>query len=180
MTLIAATAVSVCLTGSPRAESLPPGQVDFGDFAPPSKGGQFVEVNIPSSLIAMAARFVEKHEPDVAQVLKGLQLVRVNVVGCDDQNRTELQERAQKVRSELNQKGWERLVMARNQGQDVSVYVKTQDKDTVQGLVVIAVDASNQAVFVNIVGDIKPDKLAMLGDKLNIEPLKKLGGATEK
>ncbi len=180
MTLIAATAASVCLTAHTQAENLPPGQVDFGEFAPPGKGAQFVEVNLPSSLISMAARFLEKHEPDVAQILKGLQLVHVNVVGFDDQNRTELEGRAQKIRQELDKKGWERLVTARHEGQDVGVYLKTQNKDTVQGLVVVALDGSKQAVFVNVVGDIKPDQLAMLGDKLHIDPLKKIGAATEK
>ena len=51
------------------AESLPPGQVDFGTFAPPGGGGEFVEVNLSSGLISLAAQFVEKQEPDVAQVL---------------------------------------------------------------------------------------------------------------
>jgi hypothetical protein len=33
---------------------------------------------------------------------------------------------------------------------------------------------------VNIVGDIKPEQLALLGDKFHIDPLKKLGRPAEK
>ena len=162
------------------AESLPPGQVDFGTFAPPGGGGEFVEVNLTSNLISMAARFVEKGEPEVAQLLNGVQLVRVNVVGLNDANRGELEKRTEKIRKELDGKGWERIVSVQQQEQNVGIYLKTLNKDTVQGLVVMVRDGNKQAVFVNIVGDIKPDKLAVLGERLHIDPLKKLGHATQK
>jgi len=65
--------------------------------------------------------------------------------------------------------------MAQQRDQNVGVYLKTRDKDTVQGLVVVAMDGNNAAVFVNVVGDIKPEQLSMLGERLHIDPLKKLG-----
>jgi Na+-translocating ferredoxin:NAD+ oxidoreductase RnfG subunit len=163
-----------------RAENPPPGQIDFGTFSPSSSGGEFVEVNITSSLISLATRFVEKEDADVAKLLKGLQGVRVNVIGLDDTNRKEITDRVSQVRKQLDGKGWERIVTAQKEHQDVSVYLKTANKDTVQGLAVVVVDGGKQAVFVNVVGDIKPEQLAMLGDKLHIDPLKKIGEVTEK
>jgi len=154
-------------------ESLPPGQVDFGTFSAPS-GGEFVEVNVTSSLISLATKFVEKDQPDIAKVLRGLQQIRVNVVGLDDQNRSDIEARVQGVRKDLETKGWERIVKVQEKGQDVGVYLKTQNKDTVQGLVVVVVDGGKQAVFVNVVGDIKPEQLSMLGETLHIDPLKQL------
>jgi len=162
------------------AESLPPGQVDFGTFAPPGGGGEFVEVNLSSGLISMAAQFVEKQEPEVAQLLKGIQSVHVNVIGLTDANRSELEGRAEKIRKQLDGNGWERVVSVQQQAQNVGVYLKTLNKDTVQGVVVMVMDGNKQAVFVNIVGDIKPEKLAELGERLHIDPLKKLGRAREK
>jgi hypothetical protein len=159
------------------AEDLPAGQVDFGTFSPPGEGGQFVEVNLPGSLISMAARIVEKEEPDVAQLLKGLQSVRVNVVGVDDENRSELETRIQGIRKQLDSKGWEKLVTARQQGQDVGVYLKTGNKQSIQGLVVTVMDGKKQAVFVNIVGEIRPEQVSMLGERLHLDPLKKAGDA---
>lgn len=163
------------LTAAAYAEALPPGQVDFGTFSPSASGGQFVEVNLTSSLIGLATRFVEKDQPEIAQVLKGLQLVHVNVIGLNDENRSDMQARVQNIRTALQTKGWERIVTAQEKGQDVGVYLKTQNKDTVQGVVVLVLDGRNQAVFVNVVGDIKPDQLAMIGEKLHIDPLKKIG-----
>ncbi len=169
--------LAASLAASAPAETLAPGQVDFGSFSPP-EGGEFVEVNLTSSLIALASKFAEKADADVAQLLRGLHQVRVNVIGLNDENRPDLEKRAQNIRKQLDKKGWERIVTAQKEGQDVSVYLKTQNKDTVQGLVVMVMDGSKQAVFVNVVGDIKPDQIAMLGEKLHIESLKKAGEAT--
>lgn len=157
-----------------------PGQVDFGKFSPPANGGDYVEVNLPGSLISMAARLIEKQEPDAAKVLNGLQLVKVNVIGMDDQNREELQKRIQKVRKDLEAKGWERIVVAQKDGKDVNVFLKTNGKEAVQGLALVVLDGERHAVFVNVVGDIRPEQLAMLGEKLHIDPLKHIGRSAEK
>jgi uncharacterized protein DUF4252 len=172
--------LSTSVLVSTGAEPLSPGQVDFGKFSPPGSGSQFVEVNVSGGLISLAARLVEKQEPEVAKLLNGLQLVHVNVIGLDDDNRGDLEKRAQHIRKELDGKGWERIVTAQNHDRDVSVYLKMRDKDAVQGLVVMVMDGKEQAVFVNIVGDIRPEQLALLGEKLHIDPLKKIGRATEK
>jgi hypothetical protein len=161
------------------AANLPPGQIDFGEFTPPS-GGEFVEVNLPGSLIALGAKFVEKEEPDVAKLINGIKQVRVNVIGLNDENRDDLQQRAQKLRNELVKKGWERIVMAKQDQQDVGVYLKMDAKSVVQGLVVVVLEGNKQAVFVNVVGDIRPEQLSMLGEKFHIDPLKNLSPESSK
>jgi len=175
--LLAVATVTVCVSANlpVLAEDLPPGQVDFGSFSPPKDGGDFVEVNVPPNLIWLASRLVEKDEPDVAQLLSGLKLVRVNVIGLSDENRDEIHARAQKVRDSLAGKGWERIVTAQQNNQDVSVYLKMATGGSIQGLAAVVFDDKAHAVFINIVGDIKPEQIAMLGEKLQIDPLKQLG-----
>jgi hypothetical protein len=153
------------------------GYVDFGKITPPQAGGEFVEVHIKSNLLSMVGRLVQKEEPEVADLLRGLQLVHVNVVGLDDKNRAEVLEQVEKVRAQLEAKGWERIVTAQEKNQDVRIYVKTRGEEAVEGLAITALDGKHEAVLVNIVGDIKPEKLATLGERLNLEPLKKAGQA---
>jgi hypothetical protein len=178
--MLATAVLPLALGANAFGETLPPGQVDFGTFTAPAGGGEFVEVNVTSSLISLATKFLEKDQPDVAKVLQGLQLVHVNVIGLNDENRPDIQERVQGIRKDLEAKGWERIVKVQDKGQDVGVYLKTQNKDTVQGLVVVVIDGGKEAVFVNVVGDIKPEQLSMLGEKLHIDPLKKIGLEVEK
>lgn len=161
------------------AENQPPGYVDFGRFSAPASGGEFVEVNVKSNLIAMAARLVGKAEPEVADLLRGLNQVRVNVIAVDDKNREEIEGRVRKIRSDLDAKGWERVVTVQNQKEDVGVYVKTRGEEAVQGVTVTVVEG-NEAVFINIVGNLKPEQVGVVGERLNIEPLKKVGAAFEK
>ncbi|MBL9127682.1 MAG: DUF4252 domain-containing protein [Verrucomicrobiales bacterium] len=169
-----------CFANPIYADVPAPGLVDFGKFTPPSGGGQFVEINVKSGLIGLAARLAEKAEPEVAGLLRGLQAVRVNVIGIDDANRTELGERLAKIRSELEDKGWERIVTVQEKSQDVGVYVKHRGEESIEGVVVTVVEANKEAVLVNVVGDIRPEQLVTVGEKLGIEPLKKAAKAGTK
>ena len=58
--------------------------IDFGTFAP-SDNGTFVEIKVSNSLINMAARIARDSEPEVARILEGLNSIRVNVLGFDEE-----------------------------------------------------------------------------------------------
>ncbi|MHB1307669.1 MAG: DUF4252 domain-containing protein [Limisphaerales bacterium] len=147
------------------------GAIDFGKFTPPA-GGEFVEVKVNGNLLAMAAKLAEKTEPEAAQILKGLKSIRVNVVGLDDANRAEIEQRIKNVRADLEAQGWERAVTVQKPGEDVGIYIKTQGDEAVEGLVVTVLQAKGEAVLVNIVGNIRPEQLTAVAERLNIEPLK--------
>lgn len=176
--LVGATVLASSLVLSPflRAEDAPPGFYDFGKFTA-AEGGQLVEVNIRSTLIGLAAKFAERAEPQVADLLRSLKSVRVNVVGVDDKNRSELAERISKARADLDAKGWEQVVRVEEKKESVGVYLKQRGEEAIEGLVVMVVDGDKEAVFVNVVGDLRPEKLALIGERLGIEPLKKAGEA---
>jgi len=165
-----AAAVTVNLHADPAT----PGHVDFGKFSPSSSGAQFVEVNISSNLIAMVTRLGASAEPEIAEVLHGLQGIRVNVIGLDDDNRAGILKRVKSIREDLDAKGWDRVVAVQEKDQDVAVHLKTRGGDAVQGVAVTILVDNKQAVLVNVVGDIQPDKLATIGERFNIDPLKKL------
>ena len=157
-----------------------PGAVDFGKLIPPANGASFVEVNVSPGLLGIAAKLTSKQEPDIADLLRSLKAVRVNVVGLDDSNRADLIAQIRKVRTDLETQGWQRVVSVLEKGQDIGVYVKHRGDEAIEGVVVTVLESEKEAVFVNVVGDLKPEKLAQLGEKLNIEPLRKVGEAVKK
>ncbi len=174
LAFVAALGAAISMSPITASAAADAGEYDFGEFSVPPDGKQFVEVNLTHDLIAIASRLVARQEPDVAAVLKGLQRVRVHVIGLGDDNRAEMTRRIMQVRDELTQRGWQRVVTVRQEGQDVGVYMKTQGEETIEGVVVTVLGEDNQAVFVNVVGNIKPEQIAMIGERFNIEPLKEI------
>jgi len=172
---IAVLAAGVCLN---VLAGLPPGQVDFGKFTPPDGGGEFVEVQIKSNLLSLAAQLVEKQEPAAAQLVRSVELIHVNVIGITDANRAELVKRVHQIRHDLDTQGWEQnVVVQEKNGEDVGIYTKTRGGEALAGLVVTVIEPKGQVVLVNIVGDIRPEQVAVLGEKLDIKPLKDIGAA---
>ncbi len=155
-----------------------PGQVDFGKFAPPDGASEFVEVQIQSNLLALAAQLVEKQEPAAAQLVRSVEFIHVNVIGLTDANRADLVKRVHQIRHDLDAQGWEQnVVVQEKNGEDVGIYTKTRGGEALAGLVVTVIEPKGEVVLVNIVGDIRPDQVAILGDKLDIKPLKDIGAA---
>jgi hypothetical protein len=165
--LVAAGAVCLALASVARADEA--GFVDFGTLNPTGEI-QFVEVNIKSNLIAMVAALTKKTEPEVTQVIEGLKQIRVNVLGLTKENRDDMKKRVTTIRESLDKGGWERIVTAVEKNQDVGIFLKTKDAKTVEGVCVTVVD-KNQVVLINVVGNIQPEKLAIVGERFNVEPL---------
>ena len=185
--LAAVTLVAVAsVTGLPAAEpSAPagtsPGYVDFGTLVP-SAEGKFVEVNLSEGLLRFAATICSHQEPQAADMLKNLKHVRVNVIELNDANRAATIERVKAVRQQLETQGWAHVVNVREapKGDDVQIIARTRGEEAIEGLAVTVISDEREVVLVNIVGDIKPDQIATLAERFNIEPLKNCTPAKSK
>lgn len=151
------------------------GHVDFKNFIPASVG-EVVEVDINPSLMRFAAKLAGKQEPQAAELLNKIQHVRVNVVDLDDSNRDDAFAKIAAVRAQLEAAGWQKTVSVRGsaKGEDVMVYIQQTSDDAITGIVVTVIEGKKQAVFVNVVGDIRAEQLASIGAHFNIKPLRNL------
>jgi hypothetical protein len=168
--LICSLAITGALCSSFVTRAEDSAYVDFGKLSP-SGESQFVEVNIKSNLIAMVAALTKKAEPEITDTILGLKQIRVNVLGLNDKNRGDMKQRVADIKEKLDKNGWERIVTAIEKNQDVGVFLKLKDAKAIEGLCVTVVEG-DQVVLVNIIGDIRPEKLATVGERFNIEPLK--------
>ena len=172
LSVTAAISLIMCLCA--RAENPNPGWIDLGKLPMSSSGKEYVEVNIKGNLISMACKLVEKEEPQVASLLRGLKNIRVNYVGLDASNREIVTSKIVGLREELEKKEWERIVRVQQKSEDISVYMKIRGEDAVEGLVVTVLNQNSEAILVNIVGDIRPEQLSTIAERFHIEPLKKI------
>jgi len=178
-TLLSIAAVGAALllnTNTVQGANLPAGQIDFGQFTP-STEGQFVEINLNSTLLSIASRLTAKADPDTAKLIGGLKSIRVNVIGINEVNRAEINERVGLIRNQLDEQGWQRLVTVKEKKEDVGIFTKFRGEEAVEGIVITVLNGDKQAVLINIVGDIRPEELAAVAERLNIDPLKQVAGA---
>ena len=173
--LLLATGLSLALSTLGFTAETEPGYIDNGQLMPSAKG-QFVEVNLSTTMLKFAARLVAREEPETAELIRGLKSIRVNVVGLDDSNRAGTIEQIESVRRKLETQGWTKMVTVRDQngGDNVDIHVKQRGEEAIDGLVVTVIGKKGEAVFVNIVGNINADQLAKIADKFDIEPLRKM------
>jgi hypothetical protein len=168
----ALAAASLLLSAPLRAESPVPGLVSFGKFTKPTNG-ELVEINLTSDTIGLALQLAGDGQPDLTEVLRGLHSLRVQVVGLDDQNRDEVTARILALRGELGTLGWQQVVSVQEKKEDVGIYLKTRGREAIEGLVITVLDGRKEAVFINIAGDLKIEKLGALANKFNLSALKK-------
>ncbi len=167
-----AAACAAGLAFSTTTAAAEPGFVDFGPALAGVASSQNIEINLPEPLLAFAATIAKCQDADAAALIKDLKQIRVNVLGMDDKNRADLTARIQKIRTQLAEQGWHRAVNVQDNGDDVAVLVKVAHNSAIEGLTITVLGKDNEAVFVNIVGNIDPNRIAALGEKYNIDPLK--------
>lgn len=173
LTLVAFAATSAFASAADRELA----HLDFGKITP-AKDGQSVEIDLDEGLLGLAAQFAEGQEKEAAQILRGLSHVKVHVIGMDQENRSAVLDRVREVRTGLANEGWKRIVLVKDtKGEDVAIFARLNGSSAIQGLTVTVVEADKQAVIVSLAGDIKPEQIAALGQRFNIDPLKKLAVA---
>ncbi|NND83506.1 MAG: DUF4252 domain-containing protein [Gammaproteobacteria bacterium] len=149
----------------------PTGQIDFADLSS-HYGEPKVEINLSASLMKMIGSFAKAEDPEVGQILSNLEFVKVRVYNLngklDKANST-----IDRVSKELKADKWETLVTVNNNedNQKVRVFSKSTN-EVIDGVVVMVVSPekeAGEAVFINIVGEIDPNKIAKITDTLDID-----------
>lgn len=172
--LISGLLLSLGLAIGANAANSNAGYFDIGSLKTPASG-ECVEVKLQSGLLSFAAKVAEKSDPDAAQFLRNIKGVHVNVVKIDDSNRSAVTDSLAEVATKLAKEGWEEIVTVKEQkGDKVHVYLKSRGDECIEGVVVTVQEGDKEAVFVNVVGEIRPEEISKLGAKLELEPLKKL------
>lgn len=132
-----------------------PGYVDFSELSQ-NYGEPRVMVNLGGSLLKLVGSM--KHDDPVAEeALKSLESVRIHVYDTAGDT-TSADARMDAVSGKLTSLDWEQIVRVQEPENRVNIYVK-HSEDRIHGLMIMAVNAE-EAVFVNVLGDINPAHLS--------------------
>lgn len=164
--LLALCLISPVSAQEPAIESLP-GYVDFGSLAA-VYGEPRVMINISGMILKFmtAAAAASKDEPEAAALMRNLKAVRVNVYNTAGVMTPALEQIAN-VKAVLEQSAWQPVVQVKENSEEVQIFMKASEAE-IQGLTVMTVDGE-EAVFINILGNIDPQQLSVVMDRLNVD-----------
>lgn len=156
------------------------GFVDFGNLEKFESGEEATEVVIEAHLLNMVSKMAGKNEPELAQMLQGIKLIKVHTFSVTEANYEKLTGIVNSVDKNLVTKGWDRIVKTRSKDELVNVFILTSKDEKVEGLVVTSIEKNGEAAFVNIVGNIDLETIGQLSDKFDIPAIDEVSKSKEK
>lgn len=148
-----------------------PGYVDFGRIEQWFDREPKLEVNIKGVLLELVAEASRNEDPELADLLRRLKAIQVRGFALDRDQYGDVERRTSELAQRLERQGWETFARVREDDERVDMFVRTRD-GAIAGLVVMVVSpGEDESVFVNIVGDIRPEQIGRIGRKFDIGPL---------
>jgi hypothetical protein len=141
-----------------------PGYVDFG-VLDSVYGEPRVRINIGGTLLKFMAA-VSREDPEAAALMSNLEGVRINVYSTAGQMGP-AKEQIARVKEALSKESWEPIVQVKEQDEEVQIFVNA-DETGMQGLTVMTVNVE-EAVFINILGEMDPSKLGLVLKQLKTD-----------
>ena len=137
------------------------------------KASESVTITLDSTLLGMAAKFLDPNNPEDAaakEVLSGLQGIYVKSYTFESDFAYPKAD-VERVRKQLSNPGWSRLVEVRSRKEqaNVDIYISVSGSKAL-GLAIIATEPREYTI-VNIVGSVDLDKLHQLEGKFGVPNL---------
>lgn len=151
-----------------------PGYVAFDAYITvPTETETSIEVYLKAPLLRMVSAAIRREEPELAEMIDGISLIRVHGFSVAARELARVRKEIAALAASLEETGWERVARIREGDELIHVYLRI-DGEKVTGLLMMGFEEADEAVFVNIVGDIDPAQIGRLGSKFNIAPLDSL------
>ena len=116
-----------------------------------------ISLSIGPTLLHFAANYVDD-DPEVRDLLRSLDGVRVRVYEVDG-DAQKVAGRMQRMSERLQQDGWEPVMLIQQEDEQTHMLLR-MDGDQISGMTVLVLDGQDEAVIVNLMGEIRPDQFS--------------------
>lgn len=143
-----------------------PGFVDFGELAD-IYGEPKVQISIGGALLGFVGALSKNHDPDAAALFNKLKGVRVNVYRTEEAGTEAAMNQISRIKSSLQSSNWSPIVQVNEEDEQVQIFMK-MDGTVMDGLTMMVVD-DEEAVFINVIGQLDPNELSQVMDNFDID-----------
>lgn len=166
--LIALACTFLTLPAAAQEDALKdlPGFVDFGEMNA-IYGEPKVNISIGGALLGFVGAMAKNEDPDAAAIMSKLKGVRVSVYSTEEVGAEAALNQVAEVKKWLTNSDWEAIVQVNEDDEQVQIFMNL-DGDKMNGLTLMAVD-SEEAVFINVIGQLDPSELASVMGKFDID-----------
>lgn len=148
-----------------------PGYVDFSRLSALADVEPVVEVSLKSPLLKMASALIEEENEEAADLASKLLRVTVRVFEDEQLDLDKITDTMTEIAADLDDQGWDRVVRVRDGDEHVDIYFRlSAAADLIHGIAMMVAEP-DEAVLVNIVGNISEDDIGALGRSLHIDEL---------
>jgi hypothetical protein len=154
-----------------------PGYVDFEKMGIFGEMDASVEIILKGSMLKLMRGIIEDEDPELADMIGKLLFIHVQAFPVDEVKLSSLEKKVKAASKQLEKKDWEIIVRVRDKREDEQVYIyvlPTKSDQIISGLVVMVIEEDEDAVFINVVGDVDPAQIGRIGDAFDIDDLEDL------
>ena len=141
------------------------GYVDFGDLSA-TYGEPKITINLGGTMLNFVGMMSSEESPETSELISKLKGIRVQMYAIDE-NADAAKTQFSKVKGNLKSSGWEPIVQINEEDEQVLIYMKMAGGN-MEGLTVMVVD-EEEAVFVNIIGQLNPAELGKVMKSLDVD-----------
>ena len=140
------------------------GYVDFGDLSA-TYGEPKITINLGGTMLNFVGMMSSSESPETSDLISKLKGIRVQIYSLDG-GTDAARDQFGKTKSNLKSSGWEPIVQVNEDDEQVLVYMKMIEGH-MEGMTVMVVD-DEEAVFVNVIGQLNPAELAKVMDRFDV------------
>jgi len=141
------------------------GYVDFGDLSL-TYGEPKITINLGGTMLNFVGMMSSSESPETSEMISKLKGIRVQIYSLDE-DANAARDQFGKTKSSLKSSGWEPIVQVNEDDEQVLVYMKTNEGN-MEGMTVMVVD-DEEAVFVNVIGQLNPAELGRVMDSFDVD-----------
>jgi hypothetical protein len=150
-----------------------PGYVDFAEIDAWFKDAPSTEVEIQGPLVDLVAEAAASSDPNFSRIMGDVTVIQVRGFPLRTSRAASVTSKMNDFAASLADDGWRRVIFVRENDEQVSVYIREVD-DRIAGITLLSLRPEEETVFVNVVGSLTPDQVALLGRGLNLSSLEQV------